>query len=70
MDTTTLEVDIWLPTRWGNIMGYYNSGTAAGSGLAATGAAAAVNYLWIGAALLTVGFAIIAVTKLLPRRSR
>jgi LPXTG-motif cell wall-anchored protein len=48
----------------------YQNGGAAGSTLAATGAATAMNYAWVGIALLTVGFAVVALGKLLPRKTR
>ena len=49
----------------------YNAGTTAGGGsvLAATGASVA-QYAWLAVALLTIGFALLAVGKLLPRRTR
>lgn len=47
----------------------YQNGGAAGGALAATGATA-MNYAWLGIALFTFGFALLAVGKLLPRAKR
>ena len=47
----------------------YQTGGAAGATLAATGATA-MNYVWIGVALFTLGFALLALGKLLPRAQR
>lgn len=48
----------------------YNGGAAASGGaLAATGAAV-MNVAWLAVALFTIGFAMMAVAKLLPRKQR
>lgn len=49
----------------------YNHSTAAGSGsvLAATGASVA-HIAWLAVSLLTIGFALLAASKLLPRKAR
>lgn len=47
----------------------YQNGGAAGGVLAATGVTA-LNYAWMGLAMFTVGFAILAVGKLMPRKQR
>ncbi len=48
----------------------YNGGAAAGGGaLAATGAAVA-NVAWLAVALFTIGFAMMAFAKLVPKKQR
>lgn len=48
----------------------YNGGAAAaGSALAATGAAV-MNVAWLAVALFTIGFALMALAKLVPRKQR
>ncbi len=48
----------------------YNGGAAASGGaLAATGAAV-MNVAWLAVALFTIGFAMMAAAKLMPRKQR
>lgn len=48
---------------------YHGGAAAGGSGLAATGAAV-MNIGWLAVALFTIGFAMLAFAKLIPRKQR